>query len=168
MLADCCHLLARPYPRTCGGCGIEIVDAAVGWVPAVERVLCGAKRGVVWREIDLSVINCCERATLVDDARDCVREVGVLHAVENDGADCDLPSVGFAARFGVDGLGKQILVAARLRRRACEAYAHCAGGLFADYAVGGQAIFLLERLYCGFRFRAVYAINRATVVAPVL
>ena len=90
----------RPYPFACRGDGIEIVYSAIARVPAVQRVARRAVGALGDRLVELPVIQAGERAGLVDNSGDGIWERRMLHPVEDDRADRDLPLIGFAARLG--------------------------------------------------------------------
>ena len=100
MLTDDGDERARPDPRARGRRGIEIVDRTAGRVDPVERVACSAVGALGDRLVELPVIQAGERAGLVDNSGDGIWERRMLHPVEDDRADRDLPLIGFAARLG--------------------------------------------------------------------
>ncbi|MPN46840.1 hypothetical protein SDC9_194439 [bioreactor metagenome] len=103
---------ARPNKRVVCFGRIEIVDAAVAWIPAVHGVARRAQRLIVRREVDLSVGNNRERTILIDNARYCIGKARIFDAVENNCAYGDHAAVRFAARLAVYEPCKQIRVAA--------------------------------------------------------
>ena len=59
----------RPYPLARCGSRVIVLQAPVSRIPTVKRIGYRLVRGVVWRKVNLSVINASERALLIDYAR---------------------------------------------------------------------------------------------------
>ena len=88
--------------------GIIIVYAAACGVPAVEGVAGGGVSGVGDRFIELTVHDSCEGAVLVDHARESIGERWVFDSVKDNGADCDLTRVRFAAGLSRDNTREKV------------------------------------------------------------
>ena len=97
MLPDDRDERPRPDPRAGGRGRIEIIDRAAGGIDAVECIARGAVGALRDRLIELPIRDARERAALIDDAGERIRERRVLDAVENDGADGHLAGVRLAA-----------------------------------------------------------------------
>ena len=64
MVADTHHDGTAAYPAVGRFGGVVIIEAAARRIPPVHGVLCRLQRGLVWREIDLSVVDRRKRALL--------------------------------------------------------------------------------------------------------
>ena len=94
MLPDDRDERPRPDPRAGGRGRIEIIDRAAGGIDAVECIARGAVGALRDRLIELPIRDARERAALIDDAGERIRERRVLDAVEHDGADATWPEYG--------------------------------------------------------------------------
>ncbi len=156
----------RPDPFTRGFGGVEIVNCAAGGIPAVQRILRGAVGASRDGLVELAVIDTGEGAVLIDDAGDGIREGRMAHTVEHHGADGDLAGIGLSPRLGGDQAREQIELRASGRR--CRGYAEGGQCLRAALAVDGQAVLFLKRSNRFFRAAAVYAVDRAGIITPLL
>ena len=65
---------AGQHPLVGGGLRVVIIQATIGWIPAVEGVLRGVFGGLIWGEIDLTVTDTIKCPRLIDYTRDSVGE----------------------------------------------------------------------------------------------
>ena len=105
---------ARPYPRACGGVGVEVIYCAAAWVPACQRIPRRAICALAYRLVKLSVVEAGERAGLVYYPGNGVWKRHMPYAVKHHRAYGDLTLIRLAPCFGGDEPCEQVFVTAAL------------------------------------------------------
>ena len=174
MLPDDRDERPRPDPRAGGRGRIEIIDRAAGGIDPIECIARGAVGALRDRLIELPIRDARERAALIDDAGERIRERRVLDAVEHNGADGHLAGVRLAAGLRRDQAREQIDL--RTGRAAGTAgiagiastrgQSHGRQRLVAGLAVDREAVFLLEGAHGALGAAAVDTVHGTGIVAP--
>ena len=101
---------AGQHPLVGGGLRVVIIQTTIGWIPAVESVLCGVFGGLIGGEVDLTVTDTIKGPRLIDYTCDSVRKGRRADTIEDNRSNCHLSCVGLASCLAVDDSGKQIQV----------------------------------------------------------
>lgn len=169
MLADHGDDRTGENPLVCRFGGVIVIDGSAGRILAVDGVTGRTVSALGDRSVDSAIIEAGERARLIDDAGERIREGGMLHAVENHRADGYLSCVGFASGFGGYNLGQQVNVRAAEAPQAGRAR-NAQGGkrLGPGNAVLREAVVALEGNDSLARLFAENAVYGAGIVAKLL